>query len=107
MILMNVDFPDPFWPTSPCTSPGMMSRLKSLSTVRPPKVLEMWCALMVGWFVVLVVMAKPPMSRSGERQGTVLQCGCRKPQLRIADTQLFARRRVHAAHSGDRPAVRG
>src|ERR1700722_9361051 len=37
---MIVDFPDPFWPTRPWTSPGPTSRSTSCSTVRPENVFD-------------------------------------------------------------------
>src|SRR3954466_8176891 len=37
MHLMSVDLPAPLSPTRPTTSPGMISRLTSLTAVRPPK----------------------------------------------------------------------
>ena len=46
---MNVDLPDPFWPTRPWTSPGMTSGSKFSSTRFPVKVFEMLRTLIIGW----------------------------------------------------------
>src|SRR5947207_1590397 len=37
---MNVDLPDPFWPSRPWISPGKTSRSRSRRTVRPENVFE-------------------------------------------------------------------
>src|SRR5262245_11643777 len=63
-ILMNVDLPEPFWPSRPWTSPGRMSRSRSRRTVLPENVFETCRAeRTVCWAGALIAGAGRPETR--------------------------------------------
>src|SRR5688500_7271421 len=72
MIFVRVDFPAPFSPTSPCTSPAATSRLTPASACTPGKPLEM---------PVKLSMAGPP-GRPAERAAALRRL-CVLPSARI------------------------
>src|SRR5262249_46671329 len=63
-ILMNVDLPEPFWPSKPRTSPGRMSGSKRRGPVRPETVFETFRAeRTVCWAGALIAGAGRPDAR--------------------------------------------
>src|SRR5688572_33472020 len=76
----SVVLPAPFLPSTPITSPGRISKVRSCSTSRGPKVLRNCAACTAGSFIVLLPFAAEEFDH-----------------LRLAQLKLFGRQR----HLGD------